>query len=169
MKGILVVVPCGQRKIWDKDPNRGPTPARDAYIGAPFKVNKKYAAHFAERWVILSAKHGFMSPDFIIPGPYNVTFKDKSTNPISVSSLRSQIQAQKLGRFETVIGLGGKEYRGIIEQAFVGSNVRICLPFAGPRIGKAMQATKLAIELDDPCAQPNAGAGEAMGGCSNAG
>lgn len=153
MKGILVVVPCGQRKIWDKDPNRGPTPARDAYIGAPFKVNKKYAAHFAERWVILSAKHGFMSPDFIIPGPYNVTFKDRSTNPVSVSILRSQIQAQKLDRFETVIGLGGTGYRAILEQAFAASPARVCFPLAGLRSGKAMQAIKRAIELDELCPQ----------------
>jgi len=151
MKGTLVVVPCGKAKIWDKDPDRGPTPAADAYIGPPFKVNKHYAQRFADVWLILSAKYGFMAPDFVIPGPYNVTFKDKSTNPIPVSALRNQIQAQKLCRFERVIGLGGKPYRTILQEAFAASGARICFPFAGLRMGKAMQAANHAIQLNDPC------------------
>ncbi len=43
MKGVLVIVPCGQRKIWDKHPDEGVTPARNAHIGGPFKVNSEYA------------------------------------------------------------------------------------------------------------------------------
>jgi len=154
MKDILVVIPCGKAKIWDKDRDRGPTPASDAYTGPPFKVNKKYAEHFGERWVILSAKYGFISPDFAIPGPYNVTFKDKSTNPIPVSALCNQIQARNLDRFGTVIGLGGKEYRAIVEEAFSASRARICFPFAGLPMPKAMQETNRAIELNAPCARP---------------
>jgi len=151
MEGLLVIVPCGQGKIWDKDPHRGPTAARDAYIGAPFKVNKEYAERFSERWIILSAKYGFIAPDFMIPGPYDVTFKKPSTNPVSVSTLRGQIQAQGLDRFETVIGLGGVEYRRVLEEAFTSLPVDLRFPFAGLPIGKAMQATKRAIELGDPC------------------
>lgn len=43
LKGPLVIVPCGQEKIWDKKPDLGPVPARDVYTGAPFKVNREYA------------------------------------------------------------------------------------------------------------------------------
>ncbi len=151
MKGILVIVPCGRRKIWDKDPNQGPTPARDVYTGAPFKVNREYAERFAERWVILSAKYGFIPPDFMIPGPYNVTFKDVSTNPVSVSTLREQIQAQSFDRFEMVIGLGGREYRAAVKRAFALLPVEVCFPFAGLIIGKAMSATKRAIKSGELC------------------
>ena len=77
MKEILVIVPCGQRKIWDKHPQKGATPARYVYIGAPFKVNAKYAEAFSKYWVILSAKYGLITPEFKIPGPYNITFKKK--------------------------------------------------------------------------------------------
>jgi len=28
--GLLIIVPCGQKKLWDKHPNAGSTPARDA-------------------------------------------------------------------------------------------------------------------------------------------
>ena len=72
---VLVVVPCGMRKIWDMNPSAGPTPAKNAYVGAPFKVNRAYAEKFADRWVILSAKYGFIDLDFVIPENYDVTFK----------------------------------------------------------------------------------------------
>jgi len=32
--GLLVVVPCGQGKIWDRHPGAGPSPAEDAYTVA---------------------------------------------------------------------------------------------------------------------------------------
>ena len=146
MRRILVVVPCGNAKIWDGYPDRGPTRAEHAYTGSPFKVNKDYARRFAHRWVILSAKYGFILPTFLIGGPYNVTFKKKSTNSVSLSTLQSQIQVQKLDRFGVVIGLGGKEYRTIMEQAFTQKQVKLCFPFAGLRIGKAMQAAKQATK-----------------------
>ena len=58
--GTLVIVPCGKSKIWDRDPDAGPTAARAAYVGSPFKVNREYAETFGEAWVILSAKYGFL-------------------------------------------------------------------------------------------------------------
>ena len=151
-RGLLVVIPCGQKKIWDKDPLAGPTRARDAYKGAPFTVNRNYAEHFGEAWVILSAKYGFISPDFELPESYNVTFKRKSTNPVSVAKLRAQVHGLNLVRFPNVVGLGGKEYRFALEQAFHGENVKLHFPFAGPGmgIGKMMQAIKRAIASNDP-------------------
>jgi len=146
MKGILVVVPCGKGKIWDKYPDAGPTSAKDAYTGAPFRVNREYAECFGEKWVILSAKYGFVSPDFTIPGPYDVSFKDRSTPSVSVETLQKQIREQDLSHFDLVIGLGGKEYRNVIEQAFEPWGIRIMFPFAGLKTGYAMQATKKAIE-----------------------
>ncbi len=150
MEGVLVIVPCGQQKIWDKFPDHGPTPARNAYTGSPFVVNRTYAEHFAERWVILSAKYGFIPPDFAIPGPYNVTFKQPSTHPVDVATLHDQIQAQQLDTFDSIIGLGGKDYRGIVEHAFAGTSVRLHFPFAGLKLGLAMRAANEAIANDRP-------------------
>lgn len=146
MSGMLVIVPCGQRKIWDKKPEAGPTRAKDAYIGSPFVVNRRFAEHFAEQWIILSAKYGFIEPEFVIPEPYNVTFKRKSTNPVANTTLREQVCRLHLSRFDQVIGLGGKEYRNAIEAAFEETSVQLTFPFAGLPIGKALQATKRAIE-----------------------
>jgi hypothetical protein len=67
MADVLVIVPCGQRKVWDDDPQQGKVPAREAYTGAPFKVNRPYAERRGDRRVILSAKYGFIPPDFELP------------------------------------------------------------------------------------------------------
>lgn len=145
MEGILVIIPCGLRKVWDSHPRCGPTPARFAYTGAPFKVNREYAEHFAERWAILSAKYGFIPPEFVIPGPYNVTFKDPSTHPISVEILRKQVREQRLDVLSTVIGLGGKDYRVALTHAFAGTTVNLHFPFAGLALGPGMKAVRAAI------------------------
>lgn len=143
--GLLVIIPCGSSKIWDRDPERGATPARIAYTGPPFKVNRQYAEHFGQSWVIHSAKYGFISPDWKLPGPYEVTFKKKSTAPVSIDTLRRQIQEQKLTAFSDIIGLGGREYREAISQAFDGTERRPQFPFAGLGIGVGMQRIKKAI------------------------
>jgi hypothetical protein len=131
MGGVLVIVPCGLSKVWDKNPQAGPVAASLAYTGPPFRLNKQYAERYGDRWVILSAKYGFIPPDFIIPGPYDVTFKRKSTNPVTLAVLTEQVRAMGLNDFEVVIGLGGKEYRSMIEQAFCLSGPELRFPFAG--------------------------------------
>jgi hypothetical protein len=149
MSNVLIIIPCGQGKIWDKQSKLGSVRAKDAYTGAPFKVNRAYAEHFANHWLILSAKYGFISPDFLISEPYNVTFKKQSTKPVSVPILREQVKSLKLYDFDTIIGLGGIEYRSMIEQAFIGYSVKIYFPFAGLSLGFAMQATRNAIRLNN--------------------
>lgn len=150
MNGVLVIVPCGQKKVWDRTPSAGPTAARDAYTGPPFGINKAFAERFGEAWVILSAKYGFIEPEFEIPEPYNITFKKRRTEPITAEQLREQVRQNNLARFTTIIGLGGKEYREAIELAFAGAAPRLCFPFSGLPIGKMMQATKRAIATNDP-------------------
>lgn len=153
---LLVIVPCGQAKIWDKDPGRGPVPARDAYTGSPFKVNRAYAEAFASRWVILSAKYGFIPPEFPLPAMYNVTFKKKSTGPVGVATLIDQVREQRLDIHPRIVGLGGKEYRAVIEAAFGAFGLAAEFPFAGLPIGMAMQATKRDILGGEPILREDA-------------
>jgi cytoplasmic iron level regulating protein YaaA (DUF328/UPF0246 family) len=141
----LVVVPCGRSKIWKKHPHLGSTAAREAYSGAPFKVNREYAESVADRWVILSAKYGFIEPTTLINN-YEVTFKKKSTNPVSGSTLKKQATDLGLLQFEEVIVLGGKEYRSAVEDAFAGSAAKLIFPFSGLTVGKAMHAVKQSLE-----------------------
>jgi len=106
---VLVVVPCGKGKIWDKFPKIKATRAEEAYVGAPFKVNKAFAKKFADEWVILSAKYGFVEPTFIIPENYDVSFNHPETNPINLGGLKSQVKEKDLENFDVVIVLGGGE------------------------------------------------------------
>ena len=151
MEGLLVVVPCGKDKIWRKFPNRGPTPAGEAYIGQPFVMNRAYADRFAERWVVLSAKYGFVWPEEVIPGPYNTTFKKKASGPVAITELQEQTRSKQLDRFETVVGLGGKEYRQAVADAFASTSAEIRFPFAGLRgNGDIMGQIKRAIASGNP-------------------
>src|SRR5260370_25206660 len=118
MGAILVIVPCGSAKIWDRHPEAGPTPARDAYVGSPFKVNREYAERFADSWVVLSAKYGFLRPSDLVEGPYNVTFGDPSTGPIGADLLIAQIQERRLDRYDPIIGLGFLDYVQVISHVF---------------------------------------------------
>ena len=144
--GPLVIVPCGKAKIWDRRPETGAVAARLAYTGYPFRVNVAYAERFAGRWVILSARYGFIAPDFSIPEPYDASFNAPASQPVSGTCLRWQADEKGLTRWCTVVGLGGRHYRAAICSAFHGSGARIRFPFAGLPIGKMIQATKRAIE-----------------------
>ena len=140
----LVIIPCGRSKIWDTNPHLGPTPAREAYTGAPFKVNREYAEVVGNRWIILSAKYGFIEPATPIL-QYEVTFKRKNTNPVSIATLRKQVADLGLADCDHVIAIGGKEYRAAVEQAFSGSAVKLTFPFSGLPVGRAMRAAKQAL------------------------
>lgn len=120
----LCIVPCGHRKIWGKQPDAGPTEARYVYTG-PFAAKcREYAERFYPlSWFILSAKYGFIPPDFVIDGPYNVTFRLKKTNPISVDELADQVEAQGLNMFAKIVVLGGATYVEITEKAFRGREI----------------------------------------------
>lgn len=145
----LVVVPCGRSKIWRKKPRAGPTRARSAYAGAPFKVNREYAETFADEWVVLSAKYGFIGPEFLIPGDYDVTFKKPSTNPISMEALRTQAR-EGLSDFDCIVALGGKTYADIVSRVFRDMGKRVSTPVAGLSIGKAMGKVKGAVRRGEP-------------------
>jgi hypothetical protein len=144
--GVLVIVPCGRNKVWDENPNQGSVQAKDAYTSRFFTTNRAFAEKFGSRWVILSAKYGFIRPDFQISGPYNVSFKDPATQPVEIHTLIDQIKELGLGEAKRVIGLGGKEYRAMIEEAFAPFGCPLSFPFAGLGIGEMTEATKRAIE-----------------------
>ena len=142
MRSRLVVVPCGHKKAWDTNPALGEVAACEAYTGAVFGMNRAYAEQFGTRWIILSAKYGFVTPESMIPGPYDVTFKKLKSGPVSVSCLRTQVVELGLQQFEEVIALGGKEYRAAVAAAFDEYPCKVLAPFAGLPIGKYMHAIK---------------------------
>ena len=135
----LCVVSCGKQKIWDKYPNLGPQKARDVYTGTFSRKCQEYAKTFyPTSWCIFSAKYGFVFPDDLIPGPYNVTVYKKETNPLSAKQLAKQTHQLHLDECDRIIVLGGKLYVKMIEQTFAGKE--IVTPLAGARgIGYMMK------------------------------
>ncbi len=77
-----------------------------------------------------------------IPGPYNVSFKDPRSRPIEIVTLREQVEDRGLRRFDTVIGLGGKEYREVLRLSLAPKLVEF--PFAGLSLFEGLHATKQA-------------------------
>ena len=141
----LCVVSCGSRKIWDKNPDAGPTKARDVYIGSFAKICIEYAEKFyPNSYVILSAKYGFLFPDEIIPENYNVTFNDPKTNPISIEELRKQAERKGLTKYNEIVVMAGSEYVKIVKRVFVGK--KIIIPLKGlSGMGSMISAMKKAI------------------------
>ncbi|MDE3042579.1 MAG: hypothetical protein KGJ82_18685 [Nitrospirota bacterium] len=146
----LAIVQCGQRKIWDKHPDAGPTAAKDAYVSPYFKKNRAYAERFADQWVILSAKYGFLEPDTRIQN-YNVTFLNSASNPISIRDLKRQVQQMKLYGFGDIFVIGGSDYAAVIREAFDDTTSRVHLPFKNFRgIGYIQQAVGNALKSGKP-------------------
>jgi hypothetical protein len=112
--GSLVIVPCGKSKIWDRNPDLGSVATAEAYTGTPFRLNRQYAERFGDAWVVLSAKYGFIAPDFSIPAPYEVSFNYPATEPIAFDRLRQQMRERRLDWFPVIVGLGDKEYRAAV-------------------------------------------------------
>jgi hypothetical protein len=143
----LIVIQCGGKKIWDDNPDKGPTPAKDAYVSFYFKTNRAYAERFGDHWLILSAKYGFLEPSIIIED-YNVSFKKRSTGPISLDKLKSQITNKNLCAYSPIIVLGGEEYYQAVLGAFNGLGCSILSPLRGLKIGIRMSRTKNALRED---------------------
>lgn len=147
----LCIVPCGNRKIWDKNPKAGPTKAEYVYIGSFAKKCREYAMRFyPSSWCILSAKYGFLFPNDIVPGPYNVSFNDRKTNPITTNGLSAQVKEKGLDSYERIVILGGKTYVEMANEVF--SSKEILTPLSdckgiGYMMGKLNDAIKRGVPL----------------------
>ena len=165
----LCVVPCGKAKIWDKYPKAGPREAREVYTGSFAKKCREYAERFyGEEYVILSAKYGFLRPDEVIEGTYNVSFNDPKSKPIGVRALKEQAREKGLLGYERIVVLGGKNYQGMAEETcpdpalapFLGDTyglmvyeeqiLRVAHGFAGMDLGRADLLRRALVKQHDP-------------------
>lgn len=111
-------------KIWDKYPEAVPTPASEVYIGSFSRKCQEFAKkNYSESWNILSAKYGFLSPSDIVEGPYNVTFNDSKTNPISIPELIVQINQKDLDVYDKIVVVADKNYTKMVKNVFKGKKV----------------------------------------------
>lgn len=126
----ICIVPCGKKKIWDQEPEAGPSPARKVYVGAFSKKCQLVAEMFYPGcWYIISAKHGFLAPNDIVPSSYNVTFNDLRTKPISIDELTDQANKMGLSGADKVVALGGRKYIEMVKRVFTAAEIDA--PLAG--------------------------------------
>lgn len=126
----LYIVNCTQKKIWNENPD-APIfiPARFAYKGQSFIEFLKFIKPLEEKdakWLILSAKYGFIEPWHPITN-YNVSFDNPESGPISDETLRNQVLYQKrwkdnkpLRNFKKVMVYGSKIYYEKVKKAYEG-------------------------------------------------
>lgn len=146
----LCIIPCGTKKIWDKQGDIGPAKAKNAYIGTFHKLCESYAEAFFDRWVILSAKYGLLDADDVVAGPYDVTFNTKSKEIITIEQLKKQLREKSLEEYEHIVVLTGKKYKKVIEQTFVGE-YKIEFPLQGcTGIGYMQKMLKSAVNERSP-------------------
>ncbi len=145
----LCIVPCGKKKIWDVQPDAGPTEARSVYVGSLVRKGIKYAEmYYPSSWCILSAKYGFVCPDELIPGPYNVTFNDPKTGPVTLAMLVEQAEAKNLVSYDEIVVVGGTRYEAMAHLVF---EKEIINPLAGCKgIGFMLQRLDLMMKSREP-------------------
>lgn len=123
----LYVVSCTMSKIWDH-PNSDPprfVPAESAYTGGSItRWRSSPAAQSSPRWLILSARYGFIEPDHPIEN-YDVTFSKPTTGPLPDDALRAQVAFQTrwedaipLSAFRQVLVIGSETYLSKTRAAF---------------------------------------------------
>ncbi|WP_068775312.1 DUF6884 domain-containing protein [Paenibacillus sp. FJAT-26967] len=138
ISSCLVIVPSGKKKIWDKHPEAGPCPAKQAYGSTLNKKGRAYAEANGHDWVILSGKAGFLLPDDVVPGNYDVSFGTSHPDLISLPELYKQSIEKDLQKYEEIIVLAGKKFIPVMDYLFVRQNV--VFPLNGCRgIGEMLQ------------------------------
>lgn len=142
----LCIVPCGAAKIWDKQPSFGAVQAQHAYTGVFAAACQRYASMFFDHWVILSAKHGFLYPEELIPEDYNVSFVKSNSETITTQQLIEQVQAKGLTDYKQITVLGGKHYTNRAKEVFTADQ-ELSFPLSGCRgIGYMLQKVTQAVE-----------------------
>jgi len=142
------IVPCGKAKAWDRYPDLGPVPAREAYTGPLAVATRRYAQRFHPCWFVLSAKHGLLRPDDLVPGPYEVSFSRHGDHVISDRELRDQCAALGLDGEPEVVVLAGRRYVARVRAAL--PNVRLHAPLAGQGLGMMLRSLARAVRDNVP-------------------
>ena len=141
----LIIVQCGERKIWTKEPDLGPVEAKKAYVSNYFQMNKAYAERFGDEWILLSTKYGFIDPEEEVED-YNVHFHKRASEPITDDELKEQVEIKNLGHFNHITVLGGEAYYQRVIKAFTDVPCVIQSPLKGLKIGERMAKLKVALE-----------------------
>ena len=110
--------------------------------------NQQYAEQFYPgSWCILSAKHGFLLPDDIVPENYNQRMGEPGS--VQPDVLREQIKLKGLDRYDECVVLAGRDYVYAVREAYPNMLVRAVFE-AGGGIGKQMSVVLGAMRRGEP-------------------
>jgi hypothetical protein len=115
-----------------------PAPAKDLYQSDWFIKARRYVEAIGCPWFILSAKHGLISPDEVIP-PYEQTL-----NTMGVSERRNWAHTvekqmdQQMQDATKIVILAGQRYREFLMDYLCRRADTVDVPMAGLRIGEQL-------------------------------
>ena len=114
-------------------------PAEKLYTSDLFRKMRHFASIHAERWYILSAEHGLLSPHEIIQ-PYEKTLTKMRKFERNAWAERVQKQLlQVLPSGATVIILAGERYRENLTPFLKANGFSVEVPLEGLPFGKQLQ------------------------------
>lgn len=116
----------------------GSDQAQHLYTSPLFQKARAYALRHADRWYILSAKHGLVSPEQVID-PYETTL-----NRMPVAERRAWAErvskqlAEVLTLGDDVVFLAGKHYREGVAEGLECHGHKVEIPMEGLTIGRQL-------------------------------
>jgi hypothetical protein len=128
----IALVGCARAK------RPAPAPAGDLYVSDLFRKSRAYAKQCADRWFILSAEHGLLHPEQVVP-PYDRELKNLSAVERAAWAARvlQALEAVLVGADRVVI-LAGKHYYERLVPALRERGLEVVLPLEGMGIGSRL-------------------------------
>ncbi len=146
----VVVLPCSKEKRWLVEPERGAVVASAAYISPLHLAAQAYAQSSGNDWLILSALHGLLRPDDLVPSDYDVTFSRPDDPVISTDDLAAQVHRRGFDAAQQVISLCPDDYTERLRAAF--GAIPVNAPLAGIALhdlaAMTRQISALTAQLD---------------------
>lgn len=117
----IVVIQCGKAKL-DR-----PAPARDLYISQPFRMARAAVERDGRPWLILSARHGLVSPDHLL-APYDRTLNSRGHKELLARWIAGHNPPRRVESW------CGRNYADVLRWA----GVALTDPLEGLRIGERL-------------------------------
>jgi len=143
------IVGCGSQKL-DLSGDTGPVAISRLYTSNYFELKREYAKECCERYRILSAKHGLVSPGFYVEDDYDLTITDLDDEQRDAWVSDVSAELRKIGEYHPdyeLVMLAGQDYLNPLAEALDYLPNEIKRPFdATAGIGEQMAWLKEQIE-----------------------